>query len=150
MIVLNDEASAKFHKRWQGPATMLCVKSPYIYLVDMVNGCMRHVHANKMRKFNVRVQGCNVICDSDTDFGCVLVPDVELCDILLSMMVDQSRVVHLDEEQRVEFALLNGLQACFGDYPGLCKVTEHQIRVTDEFVPKQMWPYRVPEAMKPV
>jgi len=34
------------------------------------------VHANKLRKFHVRVQGCNVISESDVDFGRVLVPNV--------------------------------------------------------------------------
>lgn len=58
-------------------------------------------------------------------------------------------MVHLDEEQWVElFASLDEFRVCFSDYPGLCKVTEHQIRVTDEFVPKRKRPYRVPKAMK--
>jgi len=87
VTVLNDEASGEFDQRWQGPATMMRVKSPYSYLVDMGDGRVRHVHANKMCKFNVLVQGCNVICDGDTNFGCALVPDVEVCDSLPSMMV---------------------------------------------------------------
>jgi len=70
------------------------------------------------------VQGCNVICDNDTDFGRVSVPDVELCDMMPSMMVDHSRVAHLDEEWRVElFAPLDKFRVCFSDQPGLCKVT---------------------------
>ena len=39
---------------------------------------------------------------------------------------------------------------CFGDKPGLCSVSEHRIRVTADFQPKQMRPYRVPEVMKQV
>ena len=62
MIVLNDEASGKFDKRWQGPAIVLHVESSYSYLVDMGDRRVRHVHANKMCKVNVCVQGCNVIC----------------------------------------------------------------------------------------
>ena len=43
VIVLNDEASGKFSKRWEGPATVLRVKSPYSYMVDMGDGRVRHV-----------------------------------------------------------------------------------------------------------
>jgi len=50
VIVLNDEASGKFGKHWQGPVTVLRVKSPYSYLVDMGDGRVRNVHANKMIK----------------------------------------------------------------------------------------------------
>jgi len=35
---------------------LLFVSSPYSYLVDLGDGRVRHVHANKMRKFHVRVQ----------------------------------------------------------------------------------------------
>jgi len=90
VIVLNDEASGKFSKRWEGPATVLRVKSPYSYMVDMGDGRVRHVHANKLRKFNARVQGYNVICDSDDDFGRVLVPDITACDVLPSTMIDHN------------------------------------------------------------
>ena len=50
------------------------VESPYSYLVDMGDGRVRHVHANKMHKFHARVQGCNVISECDDDIGRVLVP----------------------------------------------------------------------------
>jgi len=51
MIVLDDDAAGKLCKRWQGPATVVRVKSPYSYLVDIGDGRVRHVHANEMRKF---------------------------------------------------------------------------------------------------
>ena len=54
VIVLNDEATSKFSTRWQGPATVLRVKSPYSYLIDMSDGRVRRVHANKLHKFNSR------------------------------------------------------------------------------------------------
>ena len=40
----------------------------------MGQGIIRHVHANKIRRYMARVQGCGVIADSDTDFGRVLIP----------------------------------------------------------------------------
>jgi len=90
VIILDVDASGKMCKRWQGPGPVVMVKAPYSYLVDMGDGRVRHVHANKMRKFLVRVQGCNVINDSDTDFGRVLVPE-SVCDsVLPSVTVDKS------------------------------------------------------------
>ena len=47
----------------------------------MGDGRVRHVHANKMRKFHVRVQSCNIISENDVDFGRVLVPAIFLPDI---------------------------------------------------------------------
>ena len=71
-------------------------------------------------------------------------------DVLPSVNVDRSKVEHLDPEQQGELlALLDEFAECFSDKPGLCRVAEHQIRVTGDFQPKRMRPYRVPEAMKP-
>ena len=88
VIVLDDDAAGKLCKRWQSPATVIRVKSPYSYLVDIGDGRVRHVHANKMRKFNVHVCGCNVITDSDVDFGRILVPDNVQSDVLPSANVE--------------------------------------------------------------
>ena len=71
-------------------------------------------------------------------------------DVLPSVNVDRSKVEHLDHEQQGELlALIDEFAECFSDKPGLCKFAEHQIRVTGDFQPKRMRPYRVPEAMKP-
>jgi len=47
------------YSRWKGPATVVEVKSPYSYLVEL-DGSRQHVHANKLRKFHVRVD--EVMC----------------------------------------------------------------------------------------
>jgi len=52
--------SSKTFSKWTGPATVLAVKSPYSYIVEC-DGVNRHVHANKLRKFHVRVE--SVTCD---------------------------------------------------------------------------------------
>ena len=41
---------------------MVDVRSPYSYTVELEDGSRRIFHANKLRKFNVRVE--SVICDS--------------------------------------------------------------------------------------
>ena len=69
VIVLAPENSGKLCNRWCGPGTIVKVKSPFSYLVDLGNGNVRHMHANKMRHFVARVQGCGVIAESDIDFG---------------------------------------------------------------------------------
>ena len=69
--------AGKLCPRWVGPVTIVKVKSPYSYLVDMGNGHVRHIHANKIRKFIARVtrvHGCGVISDRDVEFGRVLQP----------------------------------------------------------------------------
>ena len=62
----------------------------------MGDGRVRHVHANKMRKFHVRVQSCNIISENDVDFGRVLVPAIDESDVLPSVNVDRSKIEPLE------------------------------------------------------
>ena len=66
VIVLEPENTSKMVNRWLGLGTVVKVKSPYSYLVDLGNGSVHHIHANKMRHFAARVQGCGVIAVSYT------------------------------------------------------------------------------------
>jgi len=120
VIVDDGDAAGKLCKRWQGPATVVRVKSPYCYLVDMGDGRVRHVHANKMRKFYVRVHSCNIISENSVDFGRVLVPAIDESDMLPGGSVDRGRIEHLDPGQQGE--LTNEFAACFSDKPVLCRV----------------------------
>ena len=136
-------------KRWLGPGTVVKVKSPYSYLVDLGNGDVRHLHANKMRHFIARVQGCGVIAECDAEFGKVLSPSMVANESVMPSVRVEPKVSHLDERQRAElFAALDEFTACFSDKPGLCDVVTHRIVTTPEFVPKQMKPYRVPVAFR--
>ena len=151
VIVLAPDNMSKGGNRWQGPGTVVNVKSPHSYLIDMGQGNIRHVHANKVRRYMARVQGCGVIADSDIEFGRVLIPD-SACNEndLPSVKVETSIMEHLDERQRSELVqLLDEFADCFKDKPGLCDVIRHRIVTTPEFVPKQMKPYRVPEIFRP-
>jgi len=60
LILVPDSTASKVYSRWKGPATVVEVKSPYRYLVEL-NGSRQHVHANKLRKFHVRVD--EVMCN---------------------------------------------------------------------------------------
>lgn len=150
VIVLDDEHSGKLSRRWHGPATVVRVKSPYSYLIDMGDGRVKHIHANKMRKYTARVQGCNVISEHDDEFGRVLVPVTESTVDLPSNRVDRDKLSHLDDDQHKQLLnLLDEFADCFDDKPGLCEITEHKIQVTTDFQPKRMRPYRIPEILKP-
>ena len=151
VIVLASDSSGKLCSRWHGPATVVKVKSPYSYLVDMGDGNVRHIHANKMRKFVARIQGFGVVAETDDDFGRMLTPLSDVCTVVLpSNRVEAVKLEHLDTQQREQLLhLLDEFAVCFVDKPGLCDVVEHRIVTTPQFIPKLMRPYRVPELLKP-
>ena len=55
VIVLISDSTNKFLSRWQGPGTVVCVKSPYSYLVELEQGQRRWLYANKLRPYHARV-----------------------------------------------------------------------------------------------
>ena len=69
---LAPESGGKLLSKWQGPGTVAKVMSQNSYLVDLGSNGTRHIHANTMRHFVARVNGCSVINDGDADFGSVL------------------------------------------------------------------------------
>ena len=128
-------------RRWQGPATVIKVESPHSYLVDMGDGRVRHVHANKMRKFHIRVQRCNVISEADSDFGRVIVPVNVSENVLPSINVDCDKLCHLSHTQQQELLqLLDEFACCFSNKPGLCTrrrlMTDFQKNFTGRFLGK--------------
>jgi len=55
VIVLITDSTNKFLSRWQGPGTVVSVKTPYSYLVELEQGQCRWLHANKLRPYHARV-----------------------------------------------------------------------------------------------
>jgi hypothetical protein len=124
-IAKNNSSSAIF-AQWKGPAEKVEIKSPYSYVVEY-NGSQYHLHANKLRKFHVRVDDveCNstgystpeileqtsscsaIIYEQDIDFGEIAVVDPpsithdELC-LLPSQRIDPERLSHLSVTERNE------------------------------------------------
>jgi len=122
LILTPDSSASKVFSRWKGPATIAEVRSPYSYIVDY-DGKRQHLHANKLRKFRIRVdeivcnaydeEMCNsdVMCvnsalvyDQDCDFGDVAV--VEPNDLstfsrknefLPSEKINRKKLSHLTE-----------------------------------------------------
>ena len=80
VIVLIPDSTKKMVSRWQGPGTILEVKSPHSYLIELNQGQRRWLHANKLRPYHARVQevlvnNCSIVYEADEEFGSLPVPD---------------------------------------------------------------------------
>src|SRR5664279_1920761 len=106
LILQRDSTASSVFSRWKGPATVVQVCSPYTYMIEL-NGGRYHMHANNLRKFNVRadevecksiscdflydnssdsirlgegvVNNCTIIYDNDVDFGNIAVVETSHC-----------------------------------------------------------------------
>ena len=161
LVLTPDSTASKVFSRWRGPAVVDVKKSPYSYIVELDNTRI-HVHANKLRNFFYMVQEITcevpvymaVSCDSaviyerDADFGDVVVrePKPSPADLRrLSEKIDESKLSHLQPEQREELlSLLDKYTQCFSDIPGFCSLVEHEIPITSDFVPKRLAAYKIP------
>ena len=155
IVLAPDPKGAKFFNRWQGPGVIAEVKSPYSYVVE-IDGRRRHVHANKIRKYNERIRqalvnNCAVIFDRDEDFGRIeLIDSAEPSAVRPSQLIERERVAHLsDIEQKQLLTLLDNYTDVFSDKPGYCDLFEHEIKILPSFTPKRLRAYRIPELLKP-
>jgi len=177
LILMRDTTSSKVFLRWIGPVVIKEKKSAHTYLVD-IDGSLKHIHADKLRRYHIavdeivcdtvsaghaqtRINHCAVIYDDDQDFGEIDVieanqkvsndngkPQVET---MPSQMIDMNLLSHLTKEQQRKFqAVLDKYSCCFSDKPGLCNVLQHEINVSEDFKPKRLRSYRVPETLKPM
>ena len=170
LILQKDSSSSALFAQWKGPAEIIAVKSPYSYIVAY-NGGQYHLHANKLRKFHVRVDSiecnntmyatheiideqagncnCAIIYDKDIEFGDVTVidpPAFVKTDLLPSAKIKPESVSHLSVmEQKELFTVLDKFPDVFRETPGLCPLVEHTIPVSDDFKPKRIRAYRIPE-----
>jgi len=151
------------------------VRWPYSYLVEL-DGTRSHVHANKLRKFYVRidkvvlepsvkdllpdqtvsVETFAVIYEHDLDFGPVNVVDSAIqrpnrsSELPPSQKIDPAKLAHLSALQREELlSVLDASPDCFSDTPGFCDFVEHEISVTSDFKPKRIRAYKIPKLLKP-
>jgi len=120
VIVLNDDATGRLCKRWQGPATVVRIISPNSYFIDIGDGRVRHVYAGMMCNFHAHTQSCDSISEIDVNFSRALVPATVVCDILPSVDVGHSGIENLDLGQQDE--LIDEFAACFSEELVLCRV----------------------------
>jgi len=67
-----------------------------------------------------------------------------------SKKIDQEKLSHLTETQRKEqLDILDQFPKCFSTTPGFCGQIPHKIVVNNDFVPKRLKPYKIPERLKP-
>jgi len=141
LILVPDSTASRAFSKWTGPATVVEVLSAYSYALD-VAGIKRHFHANKLRKFHVRVESvaydslcfvntCAVVYENDNDFGDVNVIPLSTkvsSPVRPSEMIDRTSINHLGREQQSEFlAVLDRYPECFSDVPGWTDVIKHSI-----------------------
>jgi ribosomal protein L21E len=157
VVILSPVAHSgrKYYSRWHGPGEVVKVNSPYSYIVE-VNDKRYHVHANKIRKFHERidqafVNNCAVIFDHDNDFGNVeVVEEVAVGTLLPSQGIDPAKLAHLTEtQQRQLYSVIDKFADVFSEKPGFYPKVEHEIKITEDFKPKRLRAYKVPELLKP-
>jgi len=92
-----------------------------------------------------------VIHDKDAEFGNVLTPTPAVVSVVLpSAKIGSDKISHLTPERRRELLqVLDDFTDQFADSPGQCDAVVHRIQTMADFVPRQMRPYRVPDAVKP-
>jgi len=151
VLVLVPDCANRLISQWIGPVTVISKVSDYTYEVELENGRIRKLHANKLRPFQARVNTLGVVFDDDVDMG-----DIEVCELSSSNDVEaiESRLSnvdlnHLSKIQQSEMRqLLFKHKDIFQDKPGKCNVGSHEIKLVEGAVPRRQRPYRIPEKLK--
>jgi len=102
---LISDSTNKFLSRWQRPESVVSVKSPYSYLVELEQSQCRWLHANKLRQYHARVNAlignCAIMYESDEEFRTLPVITSEHVDLNLpSVKIDHSKSEHLNADQK--------------------------------------------------
>jgi len=160
LVLIPDTTASKLFSKWRGPATVVAVRSPYSYEVNL-DGNVRHYHANHLRKYHVRVESvlydssvyqfnvddeclnaddvdvnaCAVVYTSDREFGELEPIPTSLtspsCHDLPSTKIDPDTIKHLTKSQQSElFDLLDCYNECFAVVPRYPNVVNHSSKPT--------------------
>ena len=84
VLILVPDCSNCLLSQWMGPVTVIRKISDFSYEVELENGRVRKLHANKLRPFQAKVDTLGVIFDEDEDMG-----NVEVCDLKSSDGLDE-------------------------------------------------------------
>jgi len=120
-----------------------------------LDGVRRHFHANKLRKFHVRVDSvtcnslvddlesksintCAVVYENDTDFGQLKVIPSTLSQpstvVLPSEKIDPASISHLSRDQQLELLeVLDRYPKCYSDVPGYTDFVTHNLRIRSKY-----------------
>jgi len=106
VTVLLPDSTNKLMSKWQGPGTIVDMKTPHSYLIELDRGQRRWLHANKLRPYHARVNkalvnNCAVVCEDDEDFGTLQVAEtINRSEVQPSCRVNPSKLEHLTTEQK--------------------------------------------------
>ena len=147
VLVLTPDSTCKFTSRWVGPGTVNLKVSENSYHVALDDGSVRHIHANKLRRFVPQVSNIGVVFEEDDQFGGVhYYPDLTTT---LSpgsdSTVDRFDSLNLDHltavEQHELRSLLRRFAGTFNDIAGVSSVGIHAIDLVPNFRPKRLKPW---------
>ena len=125
---LIPDSNNKLYVRWTGPSEIIDKVNPHSYKVKLPESSIRHVHANKIRKFHARVHTIGVIFEDDVEFGEIHSTPVEIPP--LSKENIEIDINHLEKGKQIElFELLYNHLKLFSGKIKFAKVGEYKIRL---------------------
>ncbi|XP_055932981.1 uncharacterized protein LOC129963003 [Argiope bruennichi] len=149
VLILDSASSHKLLKKWIGPVSIVAFTRPHSVLVKMEDGTNKEIHVNKIRPYIARLEQVGVIYDQDNEFGEIF-PAPTNCNQKSKISRDIRTQIYnqgkeLSLQQKAELIdILSKYTDSFSKFPGKAKVPGHNIKVTDDCVPKRLAPYRVP------
>ncbi|GFT92148.1 retrovirus-related Pol polyprotein from transposon 412 [Trichonephila clavipes] len=69
VVLQIPDSSNKIYARWTGTGEIIQHQPPHSYKVKLLDGTVRHVHVNKIRKYHPRALAVGVIFEDDHEFG---------------------------------------------------------------------------------
>ncbi len=156
---------------FQMEGSCYCGPSVFPYMIE-INGGRYHMHANNLRKFNVRVEevecksvscdvvnitdcasinSCNIIYENDVDFGNIVVVetgDFQAEEMLPSQKISPDKISHLSLIQQHELLTVLDRYAAVFSEQGLCMAVQHEVNLLPGFTPKRLRAYRIPQNYK--
>ncbi|GBM61394.1 Retrovirus-related Pol polyprotein from transposon 17.6 [Araneus ventricosus] len=148
VVLLIPDSSNKLYARWTGPGEIVEHHPPHSYKVRLADGTVRHVHANKIRKYHPRSLAVGVIFEEDHDFG-EINPTPNTSDVDSRELCEKINLNHLSDEQRNNLCgLLLRHNELFTGKMKVAKVGAHRIRLKPDAERKKPFVYRIPEALK--
>jgi hypothetical protein len=147
VLVLLPTSTNALKTEWQGPALVTAVISDHSYRLALPNGSVRKLHANLLRRYVPRITSIGVVHQDDAEFGKVITYPSQASDFETN--VSSIDTTHLSPDQKSELLIvLRRNSSVFNDKPGVCNVTQHEIKLREGVIPRPQRPYRIPESLK--
>ncbi|XP_040061897.1 uncharacterized protein LOC120836874 [Ixodes scapularis] len=147
-LILEKDSSGKLKGKWIGPVKIEQRVREHSYVVKLPDGRERLVHANKLRRYYVRMIAVGVVFDADDAFGALeYVPARESGGANNEPQIN--RAARLTEKQHKDLTSLRAeFSGVFSDKPGQCKVGWHKIGIVAGTKPKRTYPYKIPMKLR--